>query len=390
MKKQLYIILTLTLLILIFATVVSAADINILLNSPGTDAASSSTSQDFIFGFSQVPDMEECSLIVDGEVKKTRNTLIMMNNNKLNIELESGSHEWMVKCIDTDNNELVSETRKLTINAGTATAGDYDIIYIASGLRTYAITLSEGKDAFDLPAMKGGEEMQFKLGSKKHYVDLIKMGTDDKGGFVEIRDRTHSKIYRLALDTSQAFDFNDDAILDVELMFKELERNVNVFFTVTPFPGTVVEPEPEVPVVEPEPEPIPVEPPIEEETPIVGGDEDEHGCIGSAGYTWCEEKQKCLREWEEPCEVAAVEPEPTKNKAWIPILIAIIVIALILIIIFSSKGKKKPKHVHTHKKEHKAEHKTEQHKPHHEAKEHHKEHKKRNLKKQQNPVKTGL
>lgn len=34
---------------------------------------------------------------------------------------------------------------------------------------------------------------------------------------------------------------------------------------------------------------------------IVGGDKDEHGCIGSAGYTWCEEKQKCLRIWEEAC-----------------------------------------------------------------------------------------
>lgn len=34
---------------------------------------------------------------------------------------------------------------------------------------------------------------------------------------------------------------------------------------------------------------------------IVGGDKDEHGCIGSAGYSWCEEKQKCLRFWEESC-----------------------------------------------------------------------------------------
>ncbi|MBU0662471.1 hypothetical protein KKH30_01365 [Candidatus Micrarchaeota archaeon] len=34
---------------------------------------------------------------------------------------------------------------------------------------------------------------------------------------------------------------------------------------------------------------------------IVGGDKDGHGCIGSAGYTWCEEKGKCLREWEEAC-----------------------------------------------------------------------------------------
>jgi len=35
---------------------------------------------------------------------------------------------------------------------------------------------------------------------------------------------------------------------------------------------------------------------------IVGGDKDEHGCIGSAGYSWCEAKQKCLRVWEEECD----------------------------------------------------------------------------------------
>ena len=32
---------------------------------------------------------------------------------------------------------------------------------------------------------------------------------------------------------------------------------------------------------------------------LVGGDKDEHGCIGSAGYTWSETKQECVREWEE-------------------------------------------------------------------------------------------
>lgn len=44
--------------------------------------------------------------------------------------------------------------------------------------------------------------------------------------------------------------------------------------------------------------------PVTDETntePIVGGDRDEHGCIPSAGYTWCESKQKCLRTWEEEC-----------------------------------------------------------------------------------------
>jgi len=34
---------------------------------------------------------------------------------------------------------------------------------------------------------------------------------------------------------------------------------------------------------------------------IIGGDKDSHGCLIGAGYSWCEEKQKCLRVWEESC-----------------------------------------------------------------------------------------
>ena len=34
---------------------------------------------------------------------------------------------------------------------------------------------------------------------------------------------------------------------------------------------------------------------------IVGGDLDAHGCKASAGYTWCDPLQKCLRVWEEDC-----------------------------------------------------------------------------------------
>ncbi|MEN8252548.1 MAG: hypothetical protein ABFQ53_03145, partial [Patescibacteria group bacterium] len=34
------------------------------------------------------------------------------------------------------------------------------------------------------------------------------------------------------------------------------------------------------------------------ETQLVGGDKDEHGCIASAGYTWSEEEEECVRPWE--------------------------------------------------------------------------------------------
>lgn len=52
---------------------------------------------------------------------------------------------------------------------------------------------------------------------------------------------------------------------------------------------------------------------------VVGNDSDEHGCIGSAGYIWCEEKQKCIRPWEEVCNVKTegvkIIPEVASQKA---------------------------------------------------------------------------
>jgi len=40
---------------------------------------------------------------------------------------------------------------------------------------------------------------------------------------------------------------------------------------------------------------------------LAGNDRDEHGCIGSAGYSWCAAKGKCLRIWEEPCPMTYAE-----------------------------------------------------------------------------------
>ncbi len=47
---------------------------------------------------------------------------------------------------------------------------------------------------------------------------------------------------------------------------------------------------------------------------IVGGDKDEHGCIGSAGYTWNKTKQECVREWEETLKHACIELGCSSNN----------------------------------------------------------------------------
>lgn len=39
----------------------------------------------------------------------------------------------------------------------------------------------------------------------------------------------------------------------------------------------------------------------------VGGDRDTHGCIGSAGYSWCQAKNICERSWESYCTSAVAK-----------------------------------------------------------------------------------
>jgi len=52
---------------------------------------------------------------------------------------------------------------------------------------------------------------------------------------------------------------------------------------------------------------------------MVGNDKDSHGCIGSAGYSWCELKQKCLRVWEEKCEIEQGDLTCSENSKYIAI-----------------------------------------------------------------------
>lgn len=53
------------------------------------------------------------------------------------------------------------------------------------------------------------------------------------------------------------------------------------------------------------------QPPAQNESgKIVGNDRDSHGCIGSAGYQWCDALQECIRSWETDCTAPAKEKEP--------------------------------------------------------------------------------
>lgn len=320
MKKHLCV---LTFILLLFALTVNAEPVDIILKSPSDGASASTYKVDFIYSFSGYADILNCSLIINDEVKGFRNTLFEINDNKISLQLESGSYEWFIRCFDSDFNEMVSETRSLSVNVGGVVEG-YETVYNYNGLRSYVITLFKGQNPIELPAMKGGEDIQIKIGSKKHYLDVLKMGADVNTSFVEVRDRASGDIHRMLEPSTLTFDFDEDKTVDIQLHLKEIERNVNAYFVVTPYPGypgIVVEEEPE-----PEPteetqqeqqEPV-EEPTVEEETPEEGGIEEP-------------EQEEKIEE----------EPEPKeKSSLWLVLIIIVVVLAIILVIVFSLKGKK--------------------------------------------------
>ena len=77
----------------------------------------------------------------------------------------------------------------------------------------------------------------------------------------------------------------------------------------------------------------------------VGGDKDEYGCLIAAGYSWCEEKQNCIRTWEETCSSAKKTEKTSGNNLlenisnywWVLIIILII---LIIILAYAMKKKR--------------------------------------------------
>lgn len=46
---------------------------------------------------------------------------------------------------------------------------------------------------------------------------------------------------------------------------------------------------------------------------LVGSDRDEHGCVLSAGYSWCDVSAKCIRPWEEACGSPTPSIDETEN-----------------------------------------------------------------------------
>jgi len=326
MKKQLF-ITTFVLGLLLFVSMTGAAPANLILKLPADGAITSTYTQDFIYDFDADVTILNCSLIVDDEVKKTRNTMIVRVNNKLTIDVEAGSHTWYVECYDSDYNKIVSEQRTFKLEVGGSVKSGYETVYNSDGTRSYVITITPSQLAVELPAMKGGEDIRIKIAGKTYYLDVIKMGLSIDTYFVDVRDRSTNKIHKILEDSSIELDLDKDNTTDIKLYLKDVERSVNAYFIVTPYPATQ-------PAVEETPE-QPEEPAEEPETPA------EEPTIPEEPETPAEEPGTPEEEPQTPPVSPQPEPEKEKSKTGMIILIvfAVLIIILLAILLISRRSK---------------------------------------------------
>jgi hypothetical protein len=318
---KLYNKLALLSVVLIFlgSLAVSAAPISIIVRGPSDGSVVTNYRVEFIYGFSQIPDMKNCSLVIDDEVKQTRSDLINFDNNKISQSLEHGEYTWFIRCFDTNNQVLESLKRKITLNTSVDTIDGYEVIYNSNRLRSYVISLSEGQAPIYFPAMKAGEDIRVKTAKTTYYFDIIKMGSEKGVSFVDVRFRPLGQSKRIMLGKSEYYDLEEDKRLDVQLTLEKVERNVNAYFSLGAFPDS---PSQETPA-ETKPEPKTEE--EEQVTPQTRPEPEKQ--VDSKPSTTTTSEQAGNQE--------------ASGKSWVWIILILFILAIALVVFFTSKNAKK-------------------------------------------------
>lgn len=341
-------------LIILLLAATNALAASIVLKSPSNNSKTSTSRQEFIFSFDNYDDILNCTLFIDNQPKRVMNTLIKAQDNKMVTDLENGEHNWFVRCYDYSGLEINSENNILIVGLTVITKEGYETLYNNNGFRSYLITLFQGQKSITLPPMKAGEDIRLQIGGDIHYVDILKMGATTNSSFVEIRDRSSEKKYRLLLAESVNLDLNNDKKTDAEIKIVDIKRGVDAYFVVTPYPDeqaqTTTPEAPEQTVNESGQPATETGAPSDQTTTTVPDQGQTNDEAGS------EEPQPA----EQPVEQSSEDTESSAPAIIMAVIVAAIIILAVAIFSIRKKGKKPEKkeaqktteHKHVPEKEH--------------------------------------
>ena len=145
-----------------------------LLNPSNSDSSNTGTST-VIFEYNvSESNIDDCSLIINGEVDQTASDVSVSEANNFSKSLASGSYNWNINCTDLANNLESSGIRSLTINAAAATSGGGGGgggSTTTSTKKVYNVAKKEFQQGHS-QLIKKGEQMKFAYQNLNHTLTL--------------------------------------------------------------------------------------------------------------------------------------------------------------------------------------------------------------------------
>lgn len=190
----------------------------ITLVAPVDNVHTDQTSIYFMFEYPPEIEMKECSLIVDYELVKTRTGLLDPYDTRIRADMTPGTHLWSIECTDTDNEKLISPTRRLVIGEEEDEPELKKVKFPNKPGYSYEFELREDLE-LEIKWMVPNDAITVKIEGNSYEINILRIIQDYTTGteFAELLIIPGNKRLRLYEDSSTNLDLNNDGQNDMKL-----------------------------------------------------------------------------------------------------------------------------------------------------------------------------
>ncbi|HJX05370.1 MAG TPA: hypothetical protein VJ461_01535 [Candidatus Nanoarchaeia archaeon] len=205
----------------------------ISLKAPTDNTRTELTSIYFMFSYSPELEMKECSLIINGELVKTTNSLLSPYDTRIRLDLKPGSYTWRIECIEISDMIISSDSRRITI--GEQEEGELRVTGFPGREGTlYEFNLREGLE-LEIKDTVPNDVIRAIRGENTYDVNILLVSQDYTRGieFAELLVTPGDKRVRLDRTESSAIDFNNDGQKDLVITLKDVVFRKATFIVTT-------------------------------------------------------------------------------------------------------------------------------------------------------------
>lgn len=194
----------------------------VTLVSPEDGSSDDAGSVSFSFNVTDDNEIDNCSLIVDGDMEKDDSSIDKDETESMTISLSTGSYDWKVQCRDLAGNAGTSSTWEISITS--SSSGDDDDGDDGGGSGSTGGS-SAGGTAFFI------SESDFKKGSSKYMRkgDIMKFNSSGESHELKVDSYNENSVkviissdpitLTISVGEVQKVDLNNDNVYDIEVQY---------------------------------------------------------------------------------------------------------------------------------------------------------------------------